>query len=72
MMGLGKHVWSALAIAAGLLLTGAVIWYCLFGFRKQDYEKEGTLVQMDAREQQSRVCPAFVTEPASVVVEEAL
>lgn len=72
MMGLGKHVWGVLAIAAGLILTGAVIWYCLFGFQKRDFEKEGTLVQMDVQEQWSGVCPAFVTEPASVVVDEAL
>ena len=72
MIGLGKHVWGVLAIVAGLVLAGAVIWYCLFGFQKRDFEKEGTLVQVDAPEQWSQVCPAFVTEPASVVVDEAL
>lgn len=72
MIGLGKHVWGVLAIVAGLILTGAVVWYCLFGFQTRDYEKEGTLVQVEAPEQWSQVCPAFVTEPASVVVDEAL
>lgn len=72
MIGLRKHVWGVLAIAAGLILTGAVIWYCLLGFQKQDFEKEGTLVQMVVPEQWGQVCPAFVTDPASVVVNQAL
>ena len=72
MMGFGKHVWSLLAVAAVMVLACAAVWYCLSGFGGRDFEKEGTLVQMEAPADGETICPAFVTNPASIVVDGSL
>ncbi len=71
MMGFGKHVWSLLAVAAVMVLACVAVWYCLSGFGGRDVEQEGTLVRMEAP-LESGLVPAFVTNPASIVVDEAL
>lgn len=71
MMGFGKHVWGVLVVVAVSVILGAIAWYCLSGFGGRDVEQEGTLVRMEAP-LESGLVPAFVTNPASVVVDEAL
>ena len=54
-----------------MVLACAAVWYCLSGFGGRDVEQEGTLVRMEAP-LESGLVPAFVTNPASIVVDEAL
>lgn len=72
MMGFGKHVWGVLVVVAVSVILGAIAWYCLSGFGGRDFEKEGTLVQMEAPADGETICPAFVTNPASIVVDGSL
>ena len=51
--------------------NGTCVRSRLSGFGGRDVEQEGTLVRMEAP-LESGLVPAFVTNPASVVVDEAL
>ena len=68
-MGFGKRVCELLAVIASLLLIGALVWYLSSGFGDRGYEKEGTLVweEMDGPSVEEEVCPAFVTDPVSMM-----
>lgn len=71
-MGFGKRVCEILAVAAAIVLIGALVWYFSSGTRDRGYEREGTLVREERNSTDwEDAYPAFVTDPVSMICGDA-